>query len=224
MSIIEKLNNFDFIKEVSENSLKKIEDNTHFYQFSGEEPLVFKGDQVAGVYLVQQGRLKVYNINNRSRETTLYWIEPGESCIFAMNSIFCNLLYPAWVNNDADQTDLAIISGNTYKELFFKEPAIQKFTFDTLSATIYDLFDILNNVMTLSMDKRIANFLLKKADNSLKVNLSHEAIASHLGTAREVVSRIMKDFEKKGLVSTGRGYTIILSTVSLCNLSVSDEE
>jgi CRP/FNR family transcriptional regulator len=70
---------------------------------------------VGGVYLIEKGRLRVFSISSNNKEITLYSINPGESCILAINCVFSDILYPAWVENDKPVTKIAVIPSGIYK-------------------------------------------------------------------------------------------------------------
>jgi CRP/FNR family transcriptional regulator, anaerobic regulatory protein len=76
--------------------------------------IIERGDEVAGVYLVEAGALRIYYISAEGREGTLYWVDPGQSCILALNCLFSRLAYPAWVETDQTETRVAIMSGELY--------------------------------------------------------------------------------------------------------------
>lgn len=198
----EVVSKFPFIKELSEISLKKIELHLKSSFFLKKTELIFKGDKVSGVYLVETGCLRVYNIDSKGKETTLYTVLPGESCLLALNCVFSDLLYPAWVSVDSQSTKVFIIPSGIFKELYAEEAVIRDFTFNVLSARIFDLMSTLEEISSQELDKRLASFLVRKANYKQEVKMSHQEIASHLGTAREVISRLLQQFEKKGLLKT----------------------
>ncbi len=209
------LSRFRFAQELSPAAKSAVDHDLLSFSVEGRKLLIQKGDTVGGVYLVYEGALRVYSMNANGRESTLYWIEPGESCILAMNCVFSNILYPAWVESGRKGAKFAVIPSPVYRRLHETEKSVQQFTFDVLSARIFDLMSTLEDVTTLPMDRRIANFLLKKSDSDLRLPMSHEEIASHLGTAREVVSRNLRNLENAGLVKVARGHTEIASVEGL---------
>lgn len=206
---------FPFAQGLSPGVRSALEQDMLTHTVEGKQLLIQKGDTVGGVYLVNQGALRVYSMNANGRESTLYWIEPGESCILAMNCVFSNILYPAWVESARTTTEIAVIPSHVYRRIHQTEKSVQEFTFDVLSARIFDLMSTLEDVTTLPLDRRLANFLLKKSGSDMRVVMSHEEIASHLGTAREVVSRHMRSLEKAGLVRVARGHTEIATVEGL---------
>lgn len=209
------LSRFPFAQGLTAESRSSLERELQFFAAKDKTVLIRKGDTVGGVYLVEEGALRVYSMNANGRESTLYWIEPGESCILAMNCVFANILYPAWVESARIETKFAMIPSHVYKKIHETEKCVQQFTFEVLSARIFDLMSTLEDVTTLPLDRRLANFVLKRSSSDLRLVMSHEEIASHLGTAREVVSRHLGSMEKAGLIQMGRGHTEIVSVEEL---------
>jgi CRP/FNR family transcriptional regulator, anaerobic regulatory protein len=209
------LKHFDFFTRLSGESRSLLENRIRFYTFNGKKILINKGDMVSGVYLIEEGGLRVFSISSNNKEITLYTINPGESCILAMNCVFSDILYPAWVENEKPVTKIAVIPSPVYKKLHESEPAIQQFTIDVLAARIFDLMSSMEEISCLPLEKRLANFLLKNSSSSCQISMNHEKIASHLGTAREVVTRNLNNLVKMGLITVERGYSKILSVEKL---------
>jgi len=151
-------------------------------------------------------------------------VQPGESCLLALNCVFSDLLYPAWVSVDLPSTKVLVIPSDIFKELYAEETVIRDFTFNVLSARIFDLMSTLEQVTSQELDERLASFLVRKADNNNEVKLSHQEIASHLGTAREVISRLLQQFEKKGLLKTSWKCITISSVHKLATYSHGQEK
>ena len=208
---------FPFFERLSQDSLRSIECDSLHKVFPEKANLIFKGDRVGGAYLVEAGGLRIYNIDFRGKETTLYSVLPGESCLLALNCVFSDVLYPAWVSVESTPTSLLIIPPATYKRLHATEDAIRDFTFNVLSARLFDLMSTLEEVTSLDLDQRLASFLVRKANTNGEVFIHHHEIATHLGTAREVVSRLLARFRNHGLIETSRGCIRINSVKELAS-------
>lgn len=205
---------FTFVDELSPAARDRLDRALLPLQAPAHRQLVRKGDRVGGVYLVEEGSLRVYTISAEGRETTLYWIGPGESCFLAINCTFKDVLYPAWVESEA-ATRGSIIPAPVFRELHAHEPALQRFTFDALSGRLFEFMGILEEVVSQDLEHRLAAFLQRKADEEGRVQMSQEVIANHLGTAREVVSRLLRGLVARRLVRTGRGHVEILDDRAL---------
>lgn len=177
-------------------------------------PILHKGTQISGAYFVVRGRLRVYSVAADGTEATLYFIAPGETCVFALNSLFNDLRYPAWVEAEVPTT-VALIPGPVFRRLFATEPAIQDVTVRALSTLVFRLMAGLEEVHAYRLDQRLANLLLLRASNGGELRMTQQQIAAHLGTSREVVARLMGEFAASGQVETGRGRIRILDPARL---------
>jgi len=207
----ETLKIFPFLAQLSPESRLEVERSAKHILLKDKGFFIHKGESVSGVLLVESGCLRAYNIDSQGKETTLYSVMPGESCLLAVNCVFSDIFYPAWVNVDMPDTKVLIIPAELYRQLYSKEDAVRDFTFNVLSARIFDLMTTLEEACSYEVNNRLASFLVRRANSQGEIQLTHQEIASHLGTAREVVSRLLKEFKDKGLLVTSRGSISILS-------------
>jgi CRP/FNR family transcriptional regulator, anaerobic regulatory protein len=218
MDALQSLRAFSFYSDLAIESKRVLQRGAVLRSAPADRVLVRKGDHVAGAYLVVGGALRVYNIDARGRETTLYWIEPGDSCVLALNCLFADVLYPAWVQAERPSR-IVVIDPATYIALFASDRAIQRFTFDTLAGRVFELMTVLEEVVSSDKEQRLANLLVRKCNGQRVVAMSQARMAAHLGTAREVVTRILRQFEAKGLVRVTRGSTTVLDSKRLVALA-----
>lgn len=176
--------------------------------------VIEKGHPVSGAYFVLQGQLRVYTFGPGGKEATLYFIRPGETCVLALNSLFNDLLYPAWVEAAAD-TVVGIVPGHVYRTLFERERGIQDLTVRALSTAVFRLMSELEEVHTTRLDQRLAAFLLTHASSEGVVLGTQQELAHHIGTTREVVARQVGEWVSNGLVETGRGRLRLLDVSAL---------
>lgn len=176
--------------------------------------IIHKGQSVSGAYLVTRGQLRVFTYTPQGNEATLYFIRPGETCVLALNCLFNDLRYPAWVESDAD-TEVALIPGPLYRRLFEGEAAVQDMTVKALSTLVFRLMEELEQIHSFNLDQRLASFLLNNATDAGEVHFTQQALAGHLGTSREVIARVMRGLTAEGLVETKRGVVRILDAGKL---------
>jgi CRP/FNR family transcriptional regulator len=176
-----------------------------------------KGDRVSGAYIVTSGSLRVFSIAPSGAEATLYSIDPGETCVLALNCLFSDLLYPAWVESRY-QTTVAIVPGSVFRKLFETEPSIQDLTVHALSTLVFRLMNELEQVHFYKIEHRLANLILLRASSDGLLRMTQQEMACHLGTTREVVAKIMRELVARRLVETRRGLTIIKNVEGLTNL------
>lgn len=209
------LRGFRFLDDVSEASRAELDRSVTVLRADKTRTLIRRGEPVSGAYLVVEGVLRVYTIDARGRQSTLYSVGATDSCIFALSCAFSGLRYPAWVENDTSPTLVAVIPSDVYRRLHATDAAVQKFTFDVLSSRIFDLMTAVEEMSTLDVEQRVASFLSRRCDADGVVRTSHAKIAAHLGTAREVVTRHLRRFEERGLLTTERGRIVVRDPVAL---------
>lgn len=166
--------------------------------------VLHRAQPVSGAYLVITGRLRVFTVAPNGTEATLYFIDPGETCVLALNCLFNDLLYPAWVQAETPTT-IAQIPGPIFRKLFEVEPVIQNLTVQALSTLVYRLMGELEQVHASNHRGRLAQFILAHASSDGVLRMTQQQVAHHLGTTREVVARLVGGFVARGLVRTQRG-------------------
>lgn len=185
--------------------------------FPPSTELLYRGAQISGAYIVTKGRLRVFSISPSGAEATLYSIDPGETCVLALNCLFNDLLYPAWVATETE-TSVAILPGPTFRQLFESEPSIQNLTVHALSSLVFRLMGELEQVHFCTLEQRLANLLLLRASADGILRMTQQELAYHLGTTREVIARLMGDLVLKGLVKTRRKEITIVNAKELAAL------
>ncbi|MAZ85069.1 MAG: Crp/Fnr family transcriptional regulator [Hoeflea sp.] len=172
------------------------------------------------LFLVE-GTLRVSQTAESGREIVLYRVEAGESCVL---TTACMLAEEAYNAEGLAETALVAValSQQTFDLLAAEEPAFRKFVFAAYSRRLLDLLHVVDEVAFGRIDVRLAARLLALAGPAVEVSATHDDLARELGTAREVVSRVLQDFQKRGLVSQARGRVRLLSRESLTRIAASD--
>jgi CRP/FNR family transcriptional regulator len=207
----------DFIQELSPSGRELALARILRLAFPRAQTIIEKGQEVSGAYFVVSGRLRVSTITAGGREAPLYLLNPGETCVLALNSLFNDLLYPAWVQTEIE-TIVAIVPGPVYRTLFEREQAVQSLTVKALSNVVFRLMAELEQVHFCSVEQRLANLLLTQASGRGVVKLTQQELADRLGTTREVVARAIRGFVGRGFVETSRGQVAIAKRRSLARL------
>jgi CRP/FNR family transcriptional regulator len=209
-----ELETFPPFRDLSESSKALLRTGLTYKNCTAAAPVLHKGHRISGAYFVVKGRLRVFSQAPSGNEATLYFIDPGETCIFALNSLFNDLLYPAWVQAEADTT-VAFIPGAVFRELFQREPTVQDMTVRALSTLVFRLMGELEQIHSYKLDQRLANLLLIHSSADGELSMTQQQMAHHLGTTREVVGRLMGEFVASGQVETRRGRTLIRDAAAL---------
>ncbi len=205
-----RLNVLPFIDELSPSGRERLFGAAQVVKLKEFSPVIARGDDVSGVYVVLDGALRIYYVNREGREGTLYWVDPGQSCILALNCLFAKIAYPAWVETDQSGAEVAIIAGDVYRELYLCEPSLQKFTFANLSERLFELMALLQESASFGLEQRVAAYLLRRAQNSSVLQVTHEQVAHHLSSSREVVSRVLRNVARRGAIELTPGQIRII--------------
>lgn len=176
-------------------------------QFSRGNTIFNEGDECGVVGFIVRGVIKVYKLAESGREIALYRIGKGESC---MLSLACALSYSthrasAIVEEDVE---IVVVPVNEFRRLLDNSSEARQFVFSLFSHRLADMLTLVEEVVFHRTDERLAELLLHRARNAV-VEATHEELAFELGSAREVVSRLLKEFEKEGSVRLGRGKIVV---------------
>ncbi len=166
--------------------------------------IIHKGDKIGGAFLLKSGTLRVYALDSNGNEKPIYNIVEGEICIFSVNCIFQKMLYPAWVSVDADNTHIISVPTVTFRNLYEHEHRVRDYIVDSLSQRIFELMSAIEDIAVLDVGQRINSLLVRLCPESHMLPISHQEIATQLGTAREVVSRHLKYLEESGYIVLSR--------------------
>ncbi len=180
------------------------------------------GQQISGAYFVLDGLLRVYSLSPNGTQATLYQIEPGETCVFAINCLFNDLRYPAWVEAEKD-THVAFIDGSLYRKLFQTETAVQDITIRSLSTAVFSLMAELEQVHAYTQNQRLVHLLLTRASTSGEINMTQQQLASHLGTTREVVARLIGTLVSSNYIESNRGLIRLKDIAGLTKITTTIE-
>ena len=172
--------------------------------------------ECTGLLLVASGQLRAYIISEGGREITLYRLLGKDMCLFSASCIMHSLQFDVMIQAEKD-TSFWLIPTDTYKKLMSESVVISNYTNEILASRMSDVVWLMEQVMWQSFDVRLATFLLEESalEGSTKLSITHEEIANHLGTAREVVTRMLKYFQSEGLVTLSRGSLEIINPTGL---------
>ena len=166
---------------------------------------IHDGGECTGVIIVKTGSLRLYMLSDEGKEVTLYRLFPGDICIFSASCVLESITFD--VNVDAEEdSECVVVGGCAYEGLWQKSDEVKIFTYETALSRFSDVMWVMQQILFMSMDKRLAIFLLDEVSKTGgdTVKLTHEQIAKYMGSAREVVSRMMKYFASQGIISASR--------------------
>ena len=162
--------------------------------------------ECTGLLLVRSGRLRAYIASEDGREITLYRLLERDVCLFSASCAFRGLQLDIAVRAEEDST-FSLVPTDVFQSVMAASAALAAEVNQIMAGRFSEVMWLLEQILWKSMDKRLAAFLLDEAamEASDRLRLTHEAIAGHLGTAREVVTRMLRYFQSEGMVALSRG-------------------
>ena len=159
-----------------------------------------------GLLLIRKGQLRVYTLSSEGLEITLYRLLEMDTCLFSASCVMPDILFDVVVGPDKD-SEFYILPSCLFKDMMEESAAIANYANQLISSRFSEVMWLMEQIMWKSFDKRLAKFLLEESnlEGSLQLKLTHEGIANHLGTAREVVTRMLRYFQSEGMVTLTRG-------------------
>lgn len=174
------------------------------------------GDQCAAYLVVLKGHVRVQLISAGGREVTLYRVDPGSTCVLTTSCLLSGSAYPAEAVAETDVEALGITEG-TFRSALANSGTFRDHVFNRFSDRLKNVILRVEDLVFESIDARLARTLLK-LDRDGKQDVTHQELAVELGTAREVISRHLKKFEKDGLIELGRGRVAVTDPGALTRL------
>lgn len=175
-----------------------------------------KGDNIhggintcEGILIIKSGCIRTYMLSEKGKEVTLYLLEEGDICVLSASCVLNNITFDVHIDVEVDSEvfilnleAIDIIVKNVYVENFLLNEAITRFS---------DVMWAIEKILFLKFDQRLAIFLLDEVsrNNNDTITQTHEQIANHLGSAREVVSRMLSYFSREGIVELSRGEIVV---------------
>lgn len=185
-----------------------------FARIPAGHDVFLEGDRVDGIALLISGVVRVYKIGETGREITLYRFGLGQSCILSANAILNQITFPA-IATVEQEAEAVIIPSATFRDWVRRYDLWRDFVFDLLSQRLSTLMTIVDEVAFRRMDARLASFLRTRSQVQNPMRITHQEIASELGTSREVISRLLEDLSARGLVRVSRGEIEVLDEAGL---------
>jgi len=218
MDKVTTLELFEFYRSGSTRFRKEMRDAASPAHLAKGDYYAREGDRCEQMALVGEGRLRVYKVGESGREITLYNVGPGEGCLLNVSCLLTERPSPAFAVVEQPVSAL-MFSGQRFREWIATNEGVRAFVFDLLAKRITSVMSLVEEVTFRRMDERVAEFLRDRFDgnshNGGVLNVTHEQIALELGTAREVVSRLLKEFERMGAITLSRGRIVLENAQAL---------
>ena len=182
--------------------------------------ILHNGDMdCTGLLLVKAGQLRAYILSDEGREITIYRLFDRDLCLFSASCIMRSIQFEVTIQAEKD-TDLWVIPAEVYQDIMEASAPVANYTNELMASRFSEVMWLMEKIIWKSFDKRLADFLIQESaiENTPLLKITHEKIANHMGTAREVVTRMLRYFQNEGLVQLSRGTIEILDAHKLAQL------
>ena len=213
--ILDKYSLFD---HCSERERESLENNSNLVMVAPGKNVFSTGQDVTAIALLGSGMIRVYLIGDTGREITVYYVSPGESCPTNLMCALFNRPCPSEAVT-TDDSEALMVSAPHFKKLMDSNPEVRWAVMEGLTHRLTGVMTLVEEVTFKKMDRRLAQLLVgrlpEQHEGQHTISVTHDEIARELGSAREVISRLLLDFEHKGLVSRSRGGISIMDSAGL---------
>ena len=182
--------------------------------------LMEEGITCRNIFWIVSGGIRVYKLSPDGREVTLYRIAPGDTCLISAACIMNSRAFPAIAETEMD-TELLVVPAELFRRLLQSSSALQQYVLGKSLERLADVIQVIDTMAFTSRRTALANFLWQRVQETKHpaVTITHQALAVELGTAREVVSRTLKELQNQGIVRLGRGRIHVVDEAALAELA-----
>ena len=215
------LERFSFYRDSTSEWKSKFTESAHYVQLPKGAFFYREGDDVGQFALVGSGSIRVFKVSETGREISLYHVRDGQTCLVNMLCVFLgrSAMATAEVETAVEAT---VFSAAVFRDWCKTSDSIHRFSFEAIAERMVEVMTLVSEVAFRRMDSRLASVLLDRFDRARPaefISTTHEEIAGELGTAREVVSRLVKELELEGAVKLERGRIELRNVDSLRRLA-----
>lgn len=211
---------FPFWSEISEQDKEQICKNSFALSYP-KGTNIHDGNECSGVIIVRKGCLRLYIMSEDGKDITLYRLHTGEMCMLSASCVIQAITFDVFIDAE-ENSECYVISGPTFASVSERNPNIKIFALELAVSRFSDVMWVMQQILFMSMDKRLAIFLMDESTRlgTDSISLTHEQIAKYMGSAREVVSRMLKYFSNEGIVEVSRKGVKILDRKRLRELTL----
>ncbi len=211
------IDRFPSLAKLPEQVRKRLETESRIVSLPEGTRIFGPGQSPANFLLLLDGTIRVQQISENGREIVLYRVSAGESCAL---TTACLMGHDQYQGEGIAETPIEAVAipRETFDELIAATPVFRQFVFNAFSARITDLFRVIDEIAFARMDVRLAQKLLQLKNAKGDIEATHQQLAVELGTAREVVSRQLNEFSRRGWVRSGRGVISVVQDAALQTL------
>ena len=195
-----------FWGKLTEEQQQRIANVIEFHQFKKDSHIHDSSADCLGLVIVRSGQLRAYILSPDGREITIGRLTEFDVSLLSASCVMPDMQFNVMIEAEKD-SEFWSIPACLFKNLVDESLAVSNYSRNLLSSNFSELMWLMEQIMWKSFDKRLAAFLLEEAqlEESALLKITHEKIANHMGTAREVVTRMLRYFQSEGMVKLTRG-------------------
>ena len=184
--------------------------------YSAGENIHSADNDCIGLLIVKSGELRAYILSEEGKEFTLFRLNPGDVCTLSASCLFNSITFDVYIDSETT-SEVFVLNSYALSKLQEKNIYVENFALKIVTQKFSTVIGAMEKMLFYNFEQRLAAFLLEETlkTNSMEIKLTHEQIAKYIGTAREVVSRTLKHFEKDGIVKLFRGGLQIIDLTAL---------
>ena len=197
---------FPIWDKLTKQQQEQITSVTVFQKVKGGTLLHDGGADCLGLLLVRSGQLRAYMLSEEGREITISRFFEMDMCLFSASCVMPNMQFDVFIEAEKD-SEIWVIPACLYQNLMDESLALSNYSHNLITNHFSEVMWLMEQIMWKSFDKRLAKFLLEECavDDTYSLKITHEKIANHMGSAREVVTRMLRYFQSEGMVKLTRG-------------------
>lgn len=200
---------FSFWNKLNSDEQNIIAESISEKKFKKGRQINSEYSECAGIIALKKGTMRVYIISEEGREVTLYRLSEGDICVLSASCILESIAFDIHMDAESDLEILSIPSG-TFRSVVEKNIYLKCYMYEEITKKFSEIMTAMQRILFTAVDKRLAVFLCEEYEkNGTRIKMTHEQIASNIGSVREVISRLLKHLEQEGAIKTGRGVLTI---------------
>ena len=213
---------FPIWNKLTREQQQRLSDVTELQQIKRGTVIHDGSPECKGMVLVKSGQLRAYLLSDEGREITICRFFEMDICLFSASCVMPNMMFDVFIEAEKD-TEIFVIPACLYQNLMDESLPLSTYSRDLITNHFSEVMWLMEQIMWRSFDKRLAGFLVEEAriDETDSLKITHEKIAAHMGTAREVVTRMLRWFQSEGMVKLTRGTVELTDKKALQKLAES---
>ena len=211
---------FPIWNKLTREQQQRLSDVTELQQIKKGTVIHDGSPECKGMVLVKSGQLRAYLLSEEGREITICRFFEMDICLFSASCVMPNMMFDVFIEAEKD-TEIFVIPACLYQNLMDESLPLSTYSRDLITNHFSEVMWLMEQIMWKSFDKRLAGFLVEESriEETDSLKITHEKIAAHLGTAREVVTRMLRYFQSDGMVKLTRGTVELVDKKALQRLS-----